>query len=71
MLVELPLPPMISALSSPHSLEQLINHILDSRQLTRQDQRQLLSLQSLTSQEQTLVNRLFDRLRLGLVRVVD
>lgn len=62
---------MISSLSSPHSLEQLINHILDSRQLTREDQRQLLALQSLTSQEQTLINRLFDRLRLGFVRVVD
>jgi hypothetical protein len=62
---------MISSIAPATSLEQLIDHILSSRQITRQDQRQLLARQNLTTQEQTLINRLFDRLRLGFVRVVD
>lgn len=62
---------MISSITPANSLEQLVNHILSSRQITRQDQRQLLALQNLTTQDQTLINRLFDRLRLGFVRVVD
>lgn len=62
---------MISSIAPASSLEQLVNHILSSRQITRQDQRQLLALQNLTTQEHNLINRLFDRLRLGFVRVVD
>ncbi len=62
---------MISQIPTSDSLEQIVNRILSSRQITRRDQFHLLSLQSLTSQEQALINRLFDRLRMGFVKVVD
>jgi len=62
---------MISQASTSESLEQVVNRILSSRQITRQDQHQLLSLYNLSTQEKALVNRLFDRLRMGLVKVVD
>ncbi|MDX2230018.1 MAG: hypothetical protein NW220_10290 [Leptolyngbyaceae cyanobacterium bins.349] len=53
------------------SLEQVVNRILSSRRITRQDQHSLLSLYNLTTQERALINRLFDRLRTGLIKVVD
>jgi hypothetical protein len=62
---------MIPSISTSDSLEQIVDRILASRQITRQDQYRLLSLQSVTMQEQALINRLFDRLRMGLIRVVD
>lgn len=62
---------MVAEVSLPNALEQLVDRILSSRQITRQDQHSLLALYSLTAQEQALINRLFDRLRRGLIRVVD
>jgi len=53
------------------SLEQVISRILASRQITRQDQHHLLNLYDLTAQQRSLINQLFDRFRLGLIRVVD
>jgi hypothetical protein len=53
------------------SLEPIAERILSSRRITRADQLLLLTPHSLTVQEQALVNRVFDRLRSGLIRVVD
>ncbi|NJP09057.1 MAG: hypothetical protein HC866_05850 [Leptolyngbyaceae cyanobacterium RU_5_1] len=53
------------------SIEQVVERILSSRQITRQDQYSLLALSTLTDQEQALINKVFDRLRLGLLRVVN
>lgn len=62
---------MYMQVPSPDTLEQVVNRILASRQITRQDQHILLHLYDLTTQERTLINRLFDRLRTGLIKVVD
>ncbi|MDX2240490.1 MAG: hypothetical protein NW224_07395 [Leptolyngbyaceae cyanobacterium bins.302] len=66
-----PLVVMYMQASTPDSLEQVVNRILSSRQITRQDQNCLLHLYNLTTQERALINRLFDRLRTGLIKVVD
>ncbi len=55
----------------PMSLEQVVNRILTSRQITHEDQHLLLLSRTLTPQEQALINRVFDRLRRGLLKVVD
>lgn len=52
-------------------LEEIVERILTTRQITRGDQHSLLTLGSLTSQEKLLINRVFDRLRMGLLKVVD
>ncbi len=53
------------------ALQTLVDRILASRRITRFDQRALLSLNCLNSEEQSLVNLLFDRLHQGFLRVVD
>jgi hypothetical protein len=58
-------------LSTPSPLQQLVDRILTSRQITRLDQRKLLSLNSLTKEEQTLIDCVFDRLQRGFLKVVD
>lgn len=58
------------AFTSP-SLQEVVDRILTSRKITRIDQRLLLSLNSLNWEEQTLINQVFDRLRNGLLKVVD
>lgn len=55
----------------PPSLQDVVDRILTSRRITRLDQRLLLSLANLSREEQTLLNEVFDRLRRGLLRVVD
>lgn len=62
---------MLSQAPYPASFEQAVERILSSRQISRADQQLLLSLQTLTTQQRAMVNRLFDRLRLGLLKVVD
>jgi hypothetical protein len=52
-------------------LEEIVERILTTRQITRLDQHSLLALSNLTAQEKLLINRLFDRLRMGLLKVVD
>ncbi len=52
-------------------LEKIVERILATRQITRMDQHSLLTLSNLNAQEKLLINRLFDRLRLGLLKVVD
>lgn len=53
------------------SLEQVVNRILTSRQITHEDQHLLLLSKTLTTQELALINRVFDKLRQGLLKVVD
>lgn len=55
----------------PSSLKDVVDHILNSRRITRMDQRLLVSLANLSREEQALLNEVFDRLRRGLLRVVD
>ena len=52
-------------------LESIVKRILSTRQITRVDQHSLLRLSNLNAQEQLMINRLFDRLRMGLLKVVD
>ncbi|MBW4695286.1 MAG: hypothetical protein KME27_26345 [Lyngbya sp. HA4199-MV5] len=55
----------------PPSLQDVVDRILTSRRITRLDQRLLVSLANLSREEQALLNEVFDRLRRGLLRVVD
>lgn len=55
----------------PSALQEVVQRILTSRRITRIDQRLLLSLGSSNQEEQTLINQVFDRLRRGLLKVVD
>ncbi len=52
-------------------LEKIVERILATRQITRVDQHSLWTLSNLTAQEKQLINRVFDRLRMGLLKVVD
>jgi hypothetical protein len=52
-------------------LESVVERILTSRRITRADQHLLLTLHSLTSQERALINRVFDRLQMGMIKVAD
>jgi hypothetical protein len=57
------------------SLETTVNQILDSRRITRQDQHLLMSLafsqEKITERERSLIDRVFERLQQGILRVVD
>lgn len=57
--------------SSPTLLQEVVDRILSSRRITRDDQRLLLLVGNSDDEERTLVNQVFDRLRKGLLRVVD
>jgi hypothetical protein len=58
-----------------HSIEQLIEHMLAARQISRQDQdvfmSVLLAKRNLTEWERSQVNRIYDALRTGRLRVVE
>ena len=56
---------------NPSPLENIVERILETRQITRMDRHSLLRLSNLNAQEQLMINRLFDRLRMGLLKVVD
>jgi hypothetical protein len=61
--------------SSPSNIEQMVQKITSSGRISRADQQQfmsaLLSQKSLGSAEQVLINRVFELLRAGRLRVVD
>ena len=62
------------AIYRPMPIDQLVEQILMSRKITRDDQRQLMTLfaqASLDSQEASLVQRIHEALSRGLLRVVD
>lgn len=57
------------------SLDKIVERIMAFRQISRIDQRllmsSLLSKDSLSEQEQSNINRVFDALQRGLLKVVD
>ncbi|CAD5943628.1 hypothetical protein [Planktothrix agardhii] len=57
------------------SVERLVNQIFCSRKITRNDQRLLMSLllskDSLSVEEHSYIDQVFERLRQGLIHVVD
>ncbi|MBD2461197.1 hypothetical protein H6G89_09085 [Oscillatoria sp. FACHB-1407] len=57
------------------SIEQLVEQIFATRRITRVDQERfmsaLLSKKALNDAEQVQINRVFDALRSGLIRVVE
>ena len=65
----------ISVNESVMSLEELVNRIFSSRKITRNDQRRLMNLllskDSLSVEEHSYIDQVFDRLRKGLIHVTD
>lgn len=61
--------------SQPSSVEQMVEKIIACGKISRNDQHQfmavLLSRNTISKTEQTLINRVFDLLRSGRLRVVD
>lgn len=57
------------------AVKEVVDKILTSRRITRSDQQEfmqaLLSKNSLSMEEQVQVNRVFELLQKGLLRVVD
>ncbi|MBD1938447.1 hypothetical protein [Microcoleus sp. FACHB-68] len=57
------------------SLDKIVERIMAFRQISRIDQRllmsSLLSKDSLSEQDQSNINRVFDALQRGLLKVVD
>jgi transcriptional regulator CtsR len=56
-------------------IEQMVNKITACGRISRKDQQQfmsaLLSQKTISQTEQELINRVFERLRAGRLRVVD
>jgi hypothetical protein len=65
----------VSAHSPDATLEKIVERIFSTHQITRADQKRfmtaLLAKDSLSSKEQSHIDRVFDGLRRGLLRVVD
>lgn len=65
----------ISQHLSSISIEQLVERIFRLRQITRIDQRllmtSLLSKETLTEAEYKIINQVFDALQQGLIKVAD
>jgi hypothetical protein len=61
--------------SSPLNIEQMVNKITASGRISRADQHQfmraLLAKNTISSAEEAMVNRVFELLRAGRLRVVD
>ena len=57
------------------SIEQVVDRILSSRKISRTDQQALMaalmSKNAISTKDQLLINRVFDALRKGQLRVVD
>lgn len=57
------------------NINQIVTRIFNTHRITRADQKifmaTLLSKDSLTSEEQSQIDRVFDALRQGLLRVVE
>ncbi|MBE9179477.1 hypothetical protein IQ268_12980 [Oculatella sp. LEGE 06141] len=57
------------------TIEQIVNRIFSSRRITRADQERfmsaLLSKKSISEPEKKQIDRVFEALRNGLLRVVD
>lgn len=63
------------AVMSPVSIEELVQEIFSSRKITRHAQQKfmsaLLSKNTISPTEQSLIARVFDGLQKGAIRVVD
>jgi len=61
--------------TSESQIHQIVSRIFTTHRITRADQQMfmatLLSKDSLTADEQSQIDRVFDGLRQGLLRVVD
>lgn len=61
--------------SAKQSIRDLLEQILSSRRITRAAQQQfmsaLLAKDSLNLEERNQINRIYEQLQLGLIRVVD
>jgi hypothetical protein len=59
----------------PDTLDRIIERIFSSRKITRADQKRfmsaMLSKGTLSGEDQTKVNRVFNALQQGLLKVVD
>ena len=57
------------------TIEQIVNRIFKTRQITRADQQMfmsaLLAKDSLSKSDRTQIDRVFEGLRRGMLRVVD
>ena len=67
---------MIAQISFPQlSIEQIVLQIFSTRRITRTDQRRLMSMllakDFLSSEEQNSIDRMFESLRQGSIKVVD
>lgn len=61
-------------LSYPTNISQVAEHIFSTRRITRHDQSLLMSLlshQSLGESEQHLINKIYEMLHKGFIRVID
>ena len=58
-----------------NSMDQVLSQILSSRRISRSDQHSLMSFllskDALSNNERDCIDRVFDCLRRGLIRVVD
>ncbi|AFZ58135.1 hypothetical protein H6G54_15565 [Anabaena cylindrica FACHB-243] len=61
--------------SHPNNLEEILQRIFSNRRITRQDQHimmsSLLSAEGLSEQNMQEINKVFDALKKGLIKVVD
>ncbi len=66
---------MLATASPPEvTVDEVVNRIFSDRRITRTDQRlfmQLLSQCLVTESERRLIDRVYNGLRLGFLRVVD
>lgn len=56
------------------NIERIVEKILTTRRITRQDQHEMMSMFSrgaLTSSDKELINRVYEALNRGFLRVVD
>lgn len=59
---------------SPNAIADIVNDIFNTRQITRLDQRRFMMAalsDKLTATDHALINRVFDALQRGILRVVD
>ncbi len=61
--------------SAPFSIEQMVHKITSSGKISRADQKQfmaaLLSQKTISAAEEAMINRIFELLRAGRLRVID
>ncbi|MGQ9872175.1 hypothetical protein [Leptodesmis sp.] len=61
--------------SIPFSIEQMVHKITSSGKISRADQKQfmaaLLSQKTISAAEEAMINRIFELLRAGRLRVID